>query len=509
MRLAFGTSELPAKFQVVDVGTQQVVFEGRRRGQLTEAWGQFKHHAELDFSRSTKTGEYFLRLGIAKSPTFRISADVYAELPDQLLEFMRQQRCGYNPWVDEVCHSFDGRTADGPLPAGSYVDARGGWHDAGDQLKYLLTSSNATAQMLLAYQLAATRNGPQKFGDRVNELGQPRAEWHRRFARRSAVGTRLDAAAAPGAGSALSPGGRRPRSSPAFGCRKMKRSITAGGRAVIAPVYSADGKPQGLMQYKSESNGVANLAGRYAAAMALGYQIWKDDPQLRPYAERLLAGGQGSVCDGESQRRRAAGQFVQSAVSLRGNDVGRRHGMGRGRTVRATGDAEYRDDAMRYAELAGTEGWFGQEKIGHYQYYPFMNVGHFRLYDLVDDTTQEQTGRLLSRTDRAVREGSAGNPYRVGVPFIWCSNNLTVALATQCALYERMTGDTRYRAFAARPSRLAVGAQSVGIFDVHGDSRRAAVIRRDVHLFGNRVAEAAGPRRAGRWPGCAQQSSAA
>ena len=27
---------------------------------------------------------------------------------------------------------------------------------------------------------------------------------------------------------------------------------------------------------------------------------------------------------------------------------------------RATGDSQYRTDAMRYAELAGTEGWFGQ-----------------------------------------------------------------------------------------------------------------------------------------------------
>ena len=86
---------------------------------------------------------------------------------------MRQQRCGYNPWVDAVCHSFDGRTVDGPLPAGSYVDARGGWHDAGDQLKYLLTSSNATAQMLLAYQLGKDAKPQAAFGDHVNALGQP------------------------------------------------------------------------------------------------------------------------------------------------------------------------------------------------------------------------------------------------------------------------------------------------------------------------------------------------
>ena len=42
------------------------------------------------------------------------------------------------------------------------------------------------------------------------------------------------------------------------------------GAGSYRPVYSADGKPQGLMKFKSESNGVANLAGRYAAAMALG-----------------------------------------------------------------------------------------------------------------------------------------------------------------------------------------------------------------------------------------------
>jgi len=55
------------------------------------------------------------------------------------------------------------------LLSGSYLNASGGWHDAGDQLKYLLTSSNATAQMLLAYQLG----DKAKFADRFNNFGQP------------------------------------------------------------------------------------------------------------------------------------------------------------------------------------------------------------------------------------------------------------------------------------------------------------------------------------------------
>src|SRR5437660_5273539 len=56
-------------------------------------------------------------------------------------------------------------------------------------------------------------------------------------------------------------------------------------------VYFADGKPQGLKQYQSESTGVANLAGRYAAAMALAYQIWKNDPQHTAFAKRCLQAG--------------------------------------------------------------------------------------------------------------------------------------------------------------------------------------------------------------------------
>src|SRR4051794_20393974 len=119
--VAMARAELPAKFEVIDTSTQKPVFEGELRANR-EMWAKFTHHAQLDFSKLDKEGEYVVRIGTAKSSTFRISAAVYADLPDQLLEFMRQQRCGYNPWVDAVCHTFDGRTVDGPLPAGTYVD---------------------------------------------------------------------------------------------------------------------------------------------------------------------------------------------------------------------------------------------------------------------------------------------------------------------------------------------------------------------------------------------------
>jgi hypothetical protein len=72
----------------------------------------------------------------------------------------------------------------------------------------------------------------------------------------------------------------------------------AGGARVV---YFADGQPQGLQQYKSESNGVANLAGRYAAAMALGYQIFKDERRMPFLAQTLLKAGREVYALGQAK----------------------------------------------------------------------------------------------------------------------------------------------------------------------------------------------------------------
>ncbi len=36
------------------------------------------------------------------------------------------------------------------------------------------------------------------------------------------------------------------------------------------------------------------------------------------------------------------------------------------------------------------------------------------------------------------------NPFLVGVPFIWCSNNLVAAILTQAHLYTEITGDDTF-----------------------------------------------------------------
>jgi endoglucanase len=481
--VALGREPLPAEFRLISVDTQAVVFTGRTKS-VAGGWGEFAYHGELDFSAVRKEGTYVVEFGGAKSSEFIVKQDVHAEIPDQLLEFMRQQRCGYNPYVDAACHTFDGRTAYGPAPPGTYLNASGGWHDAGDQLKYLLTSSNATAQMLLAYKLGTESLRKQiHFTDRFNNLGQPGANgtadvldegrWGLDWMLR--LHPQKDQLYHQVADDRDHKGFRLPQN----------ETVDYGwGPGSYRVVYFADGRPQGLKQYQSESTGVANLAGRYAAAMALAYQIWKNDPLFHALAARFLQAGRevyelGRAKEGVQQGN-SYGAPYRYAETTWADDME----WGAAELFRATHDTRYLRDAKRYALLAGSESWLGKQETGHYQYYPFMNVGHFRLYDIADARTKKQLAAFYREgIEQAVKQGS-GNPYQIGVPFIWCSNNLTVAIATQIALYERMTGDHRYREFNAKQFDWLLGRNPWGISMFTGIPANGNYPR-DVHLFTN------------------------
>ncbi|KAA6304092.1 Xyloglucan-specific Endo-beta-1 4-glucanase BoGH9A, partial [termite gut metagenome] len=138
-------------FNVIDSKTNKPVFENK--GSITNAgrWGM-KQALRLNFSSLTTEGEYYIECNGAKSPLFRINPNVYNGTADFILNYMRQQRCGYNPYLDTVCHQHDGYIVDHPTREGEKIDVRGGWHDASDCLQYLATSANATFQMLFAWQ---------------------------------------------------------------------------------------------------------------------------------------------------------------------------------------------------------------------------------------------------------------------------------------------------------------------------------------------------------------------
>ncbi len=446
--VVFSKEPLSGFFVVEDIETGKSSLPQIQLRPITASpWGdEFDHYYELDFSSLKAPGRYRLRLDGGGSASVEFFIGPYPAYHEDLLFFMRQQRCGYNPFLDAVCHMRDGRSFYAPFPDETFVDASGGWHDAGDQLKYLITASNATARMMLAYELEKA-----KFGDFVDDLGRDdrpngipdildEAKWGLDWIHKlhSKSGQLFHQVADD-------------RDHRGFKLPENDNADYGWGANSYRPVYFADGKPQGLSQFKSRSTGVANIAGRSAAAMAIAYRIWKRDLKDAAFALKCLEAAEDLYAMGKRQEGFQQGNSFGAPYRYNEDTWADDMEYAAAELFKATREPAYLADAKRYAKLAGTTSWMefedssmGEQMSRHYEMYPFTNVGHFALYPLVDARTKrELAGYYRSGIERIVARAKT-NPFGVGVPFLWCSNNLVVAFITQVHLYELMTGDKKY-----------------------------------------------------------------
>ena len=92
-------------YSLIDAFTGKVV----RTFNTTKATGKMggmKSTYRLNFSDFTEPGTYYLKAGKAVSPRFPINAQVYNGTADYLLHYMRQQRCGYNPFLEKPLYHY-------------------------------------------------------------------------------------------------------------------------------------------------------------------------------------------------------------------------------------------------------------------------------------------------------------------------------------------------------------------------------------------------------------------
>lgn len=441
--IAFSQSPLKGNFIVYDANNQQPVYQAKAVRSEAPGWGKFTYYYQLDFSDVQEPGRYYLSVKSTgdHSAEFNIGPKAYGNYHEDLLGFMRQQRCGYNPYLDMVCHPQDGRTMYGPMPDSTYADVSGGWHDAGDQLKYLITSSNATARMLLAYELA-----PEKFDDQVDALGhaQPNgipdvldeAKWGLDWIHK--MHPRPDQLFHQVADDRDHVGWKWPNQDP---------SDYGWGPNSYRIAYFANGKPQGLKKYKSKATGIANIAGRSAAAMAIAYRIWQNVLKDSVYAQQCFKAAMELYAMGKAQEGYQQGNSYGAPYRYNEDTWADDMEWGAAELYAITRQPEYLKDAMQYAEKAATTSWMALDSAAHYRFYPFVNVGHFALYQHVGPSFKTKLADYYrTGIEQTLARGNK-NPYQVGVPFIWCSNNLAVALITQILLYEKMTDDEQYHPF--------------------------------------------------------------
>lgn len=439
-KVAVLLSEEPVEistFQLIDVFTGKVVKEFTAKEiKATGELGQMKATYRLNFSNFTHAGTYYLKADKSISPNFPINGTVYNGTADYVLNYMRQQRCGFNPFLKDSCHTKDAYIIYHPTKTGQHIDLRGGWHDASDCLQYSTTSANAIYQMMFAYQ-----QNPEAFSDShqanglegangipdiideiywgmdwLSRMNPEKGEMYNQIADdRDHVGMRLphDDTADYGYG-------------------------PNNGR----PAYFCTGKPQQRGKFMNATTGVASTAGKFASDFSMGSQILK--PFYPDFAKKIGAKAADAYQQGIDQPGNCQTASVVSPYIYEEDNWTDDMELGAMELFHQTGDKKYLKQAIEYGRREPITPWMGADSARHYQWYPFMNMGHYQITQAGDSRLTKEFIRNLRSGIERTYEKAVDSPFLYGIPSVWCSNNLTTAMLTQCILYRQLTGDQTF-----------------------------------------------------------------
>jgi peptidoglycan/xylan/chitin deacetylase (PgdA/CDA1 family) len=315
----------------------------------------------------------------------------------------------------------------------------GGWHDASDYLQYSSTSANATYHLLMAY-----RDFPTVFTDQKQANGLDgkngmadvldEAKWGLNWLLK--MHPKPDRMFNQVADDRDHMGMRMPAEDSFYG-KKFQR-----------PVYFVSGEPQQRGQFMNNTTGTSSTAGKFASAFALGASVFeKMDPAYYStlseksrtaflYAFRKL--GVTQTASVRSPYIYAEDNWVDD-MELAAVNIYRQQKKEGSAVARETLAA-----AKSFSSLEPITPWLGKDSAKHYQWYPFINPGHYELAKQLRGKERDTITGYYKQGIQLVWIKARQNAFFRGVPFIWCSNNLTTSFAIQCYWYRELTGDSSY-----------------------------------------------------------------
>jgi len=440
-----------SNWQLIETNSGKIVFSGKLE-KAFGAYGPFTQTCRLNFSSFTKTGKYYLQAGAARSPEFSIADDVYNGAANFCLRYMRQQRCGFNPFLKDSCHTHDGYVVYGEktgIKDSTHIDAVGGWHDASDYLKYSSTSANATYHLLMAYRdfknvftdekLANGLDGKNGMADVLDEAKwgldwllkmHPRDDWmfNQVADDRDHMGMRIP------------------------------KEDSFYGRDHERPVYFITGEPQQRGKFMNNTTGTSSTAGKFASAFGLGYEIFANidwvfaDCLFRKSTMALLyairRNGVTQTVSVRSPYIYSEGNWVDDlelAFISQRNASQRKMDEIIHKKANEDSFPELTARSLEYAGQEPTSPWLGSDTANHYEWYPFINLGHYELAKQLKGRQRDTIIGYYKRGIQRVWNKAKQNAFYRGVPFIWCSNNLTTSFAIQSYWYRELTNDKQFQ----------------------------------------------------------------
>ena len=478
-------------FQVI--GTNGIVAFNAGIGEKIGSWNaNYPNLYRLDFTALTNPGTYFIKVASgAVSPQFQIGPgrEIYGPPLQNSLFFFQAQRDGPDvlPNVlgrkpshlaDEKAFiyetpDFGNHGLSGSLKKiGGPIDVSGGWADAGDYLKFVETASYVTAMMLFGARDYPAQMGRGGIADFQAE-GRFGLDWLLKMWDASSKTLYVQVGIGDG-------------NSQVVGDHDIWRLPEADDQNDAAP-----GTPEYFIKHRpvfeagpANSAISPNLAGRLAAAFALGYQVFKtDDPA---YAKKLLLAA-------EQVYELAATNNVNGLVTAYPHDFYPedewRDDMEWGATelyfALSDGDVPAGlpyTNSVNYLRLAAH--WAGDYIASGQQdslnLYDVSGVAHFELCRGLDKagavpgleiSRAQLLANLQGRLDSAVRRADKdafclGMRYTSGdlVPHV-------AGIALEAEFYDELTHTTTYADFSRRQIDFILGNNAWGTSFIVGDGK--------------------------------------
>ena len=318
------------------------VAAGPRAVNVTSRAGNMITGDRIDLSAITKAGTYWVVVNNARFGPINAGDDVYANLLPSILKFLTEQRCGPTTALISkhgACHVFSSVTAAGhsgdgvavadqttgtiTFSSGAAVDAEGGWHDAGDYIKFV-----GTTAFVLSVDLLAMRDHPTAFAS--SNVGNVAAAF------KTEMHWGLDWLLKMIGGATLyhqSSGEKDHDPDPRVPEADTQMSI---------PGY--DQRP--LFMFASGKG--ANLLGRGAAAFALGSVVFADDPT---YSATLLAAARSAYA---AIPARLSDQNPDPVDFYEEDTYSDDVAFGAAELAMVTGEQPFKDDALKYSRIVDT-----------------------------------------------------------------------------------------------------------------------------------------------------------
>lgn len=456
------TNQVPTEFELLDEKSGKVVYSSKEIKPYG-AYGPFASTAKLNFTAFKLTGRFLLKVGDIVSPTVIINEEVYRNTADFALRYMRQQRSGFNPFLQDSCHTHDGFVLYGSkagIKDSTYFDGSGGWHDASDYLQYSTTSANATYHLLMAY-----RDFPNAFSDEKQANGLDGKNGRADVLDEAKWG--LDWLLK-----------MHPKDNIMFNqladdrdhiSMRIPKEDNQYGKGFERPLYYIDGLPQQRGKFMNNTTGTSSTAAKFASSFVLGSKMFSLSD--KKYAENLnqkakSALAYANIKKGVTQTVSVKSPYIYAEDNWV-DDMQLAYASIQSSVSKKNKEASLAT-AFEYAKQEPITPWLSRDTANHYQYYPFVNIGHYELAKQTAGATRDELINYYKKGIQEVNQRAEKNAFNRGVPFIWCSNNLTVAFAMQCFWYKELTGDTAFSELEQANFDWLFGANPWGTSMVYG-----------------------------------------